>query len=311
MHQRESDSLSPARIRCRCCGSHSLRHLGTKTGRFVKSNFDFYACQRCSFQFVEPVTDFSIYNDAYYAGRGPDVSVDYEREYRNDFASPRALEFQDFAKIAKNHLGQCRPHNSVEWLDFGCGTGGLLRFLSSNARELVDPGTVLKVTGYDVGSYVPRLSGSGAFGIVDFEALNTMTSAFNVISCIEVLEHLPEPRPVLQLLSRLLKPGGLLILTTGNMQSPIAKFRGLSFGYRVPEIHVSFFNPALLESLYREVGLSPLHVKFRGTVQFRIAKKLRLHPVTRIFAPVAQLSPFVSIADFLYGTSAMACAIKQ
>jgi 2-polyprenyl-3-methyl-5-hydroxy-6-metoxy-1,4-benzoquinol methylase len=288
-----------------------LRHLGTKTGRFVKSNFDFYACQRCSFQFVEPVTDFTIYNDAYYAGRGPDVSVDYERERRDDFDSPRVLEFQDLLRIARNHLDRSPHHNSVEWLDFGCGTGGLLSFLSNNARELAGPDAVLNVTGYDVGSYVTRLSGSDAFQVVDLEALNSMTAWFDVISCIEVLEHLPEPRPVLQLLSRLLKPGGLLILTTGNMQSPIAKFRGLSFGYCVPEIHVSLFNPALLESLYREAGLSPLHVKFRGTVQFRIVKKLRLYAVTRIFAPLAQLSPFIAMADFLYGTSAMPCAVKQ
>jgi len=311
MGQSESDSLSPAKICCRCCGSRNLRHLGTKTGLFVKSNFDFYLCQGCSFQFVEPVTDFSSYNDAYYAGRGPDVSVDYEREYLNDFASPRMLEFQDLLRIARNHLDRSPHDNSVEWLDFGCGTGGFLRFLSSNPTELVRPSAVLKITGYDVGSYVTRLSGSDAFQVVDLDALNRMTSAFDVISCIEVLEHLPEPRPVLQLLSRLLKPGGLLILTTGNMQSPIAKFRGLSFGYRVPEIHVSFFNPALLESLYREAGLSPLHVKFRGTVRFRIAKKLRLHPVMQIFAPLALLSPFVAMADLLYGTSAMPCAVKQ
>lgn len=311
MARAETDPVSTGSVRCRCCGWHSVRHLGTKTGRFVKSNFDFYACQRCRFQFVEPVTDFSIYNDAYYAGRGPDVSVDYEREYGNDVDSSRMLEFQDLLRIAKNHLDRSPPHNLVEWLDFGCGTGGLLRFLSNNASELVGPSAVLKLTGYDVGSYVTRLSDSGAFGVVEFEALNKMTNAFNVISCIEVLEHLPEPRPTVQLLSRVLKPGGLLILTTGNMQSPMAKFRGLSFGYLVPEIHVSLFNPALLESLYRDAGLSPVHVKFRGAVQFRIAKKLRLHPVTRMFAPFTQLSPFVEMADFLYGTSAMPCAVKH
>lgn len=311
MTQSENEPSSAGQLHCRCCDSHDLRHIGTKTGRFVKSNFDFYLCHRCSFQFVEPVTDFSIYNDAYYAGRGPDVSVDYEREYRNDFDSPRLLEFQDLLRIAKNHLDRSQSHNSVEWLDFGCGTGGLLTFLSSNPRELVGPGGVLKVTGYDVGSYVRRLSGSGEFEVVELEALNKMTNAFDIISCIEVLEHLPEPRPVLQLLSRLLKQGGLLILTTGNMQSPIAKFRGLSFGYRVPEVHVSLFNPALLESLYREAGLSPVHVKFRGTVQFRIAKKLRLNPVTRVFGPLARLSPLVEMADFLYGTSAMPCAVKR
>src|SRR5438477_468476 len=167
MTRTETDPFSAAKLRCRCCGWHKLHHAGTKQGRFVKSNFDFYVCQRCRFQFVEPVTDFSIYNDAYYAGHGPDISVDYESEYRNDFDSPRVLEFQDLLRIAKNHLDRSSQHNSVEWLDFGCGTGGLLRFLSHNARELVGPSAVLKVSGYDVGSYVTRLSGSDAFGVVE------------------------------------------------------------------------------------------------------------------------------------------------
>jgi SAM-dependent methyltransferase len=298
------------KLRCRCCGWHELRHLGTKTGQFVKSNFDFYACSRCSFEFVEPVTDFSIYNDAYYAGCGPDASVDYADEYRNDSRSPRVHEFEDLLRIAKDHVRQTAPYHLITWLDFGCGTGGLLKFLSNHARQLVGSHGTLKLTGHDIGSYVTRLSQSDEFELVDAKALNNMTNWFDIISCIEVLEHLPEPRSVLQLLSRLLKPGGLLILTTGNMQSPIARFRGLNFGYCVPEIHVSLFNPRLLQSLYREVGLSPTRVKFRGTVKFRIIKKLRLNPVARMLTPFARLPPVVAIADFLYGTSAMPCAVK-
>jgi 2-polyprenyl-3-methyl-5-hydroxy-6-metoxy-1,4-benzoquinol methylase len=60
---------------------------------------------------------------------------------------------------------------------------------------------------------------------------------------IEVIEHLPDPSAAIALISRLLKPGGLLLLTTGNLDSPVARRQGIHYRYCAPEIHVSLFNP--------------------------------------------------------------------
>jgi SAM-dependent methyltransferase len=128
---------------------------------------------------------------------------------------------------------------------------------------------------------------------------------------IEVLEHLPSPLEPLQLVSRLLKPGGLLLLTTGNLDSPVARRQGIHYRYCAPEIHVSLFNPRCLAQLYRRVGLQPYPVLYHGAVQFKVLKTLRHRRTQRALAALAlRFPPFVRLVDHLYGVSAMPCAVK-
>ena len=49
--------------------------------------------------------------------------------------------------------------------------------------------------------------------VSDITAIPVPDSSFDVILCSEVLEHLPEPAHALDEFARLLKPGGVVILT--------------------------------------------------------------------------------------------------
>jgi SAM-dependent methyltransferase len=129
---------------------------------------------------------------------------------------------------------------------------------------------------------------------------------------IEVIEHLPQPAAALRLVARLLKPGGLLLLTTGNLDNPIARRQGIHYRYCAPEIHVSLFNPRCLARLYRSVGLEPYPARYRGAVQFKVIKSLRHRRLLRAIARFAlQFPPVVRVVDWLYGVSAMPCAVKR
>jgi SAM-dependent methyltransferase len=301
---------SSSSLICRCCGSENVTRRGEKRGRFIARDFRFYVCEECSFQFVEPITDFAIYDDAYYAGKGPDPSVDYEQEFQDYAASPRVFEFQDLFALAKDHLRklpQVAPETAA-WLDFGCGAGGLLKYTRDRAGDLVGRDCGIRLVGHDVGSYAGRLRAEG-FEVLDLEELKSAGSEFDIVSCIEVLEHLPSPRPVIELLARLLKPSGLLLLTTGNMHCPLAKLQGLQFSYCVPEIHVSLSNPGLLAALYRQAGLKPVYMKYDGVIRFRILKSLT-HGTARRLSALAHFPLIIRLADLAYGTSAMPCAVK-
>jgi 2-polyprenyl-3-methyl-5-hydroxy-6-metoxy-1,4-benzoquinol methylase len=308
-------------IPCPACGSLRTRARGRKIGAFIRQPFEFHQCDDCGLMFVRPFSGFEIYNDEYYRGHGPDPYVDYETEYRDWRASDRGLEFDDMARIARAFL---RRHDRVEakaapavsppsrdlrWLDFGCGAGAFLKYLRGCGSLA---GRRLDLTGHDVGSYANLLKTKDGFRILNWNELDQEpTATFDVISMIEVIEHLPAPIAPLALVARLLKPGGLLLLTTGNLDCPVARRQGINYRYCAPEIHVSLFNPACLATLYRRVGLEPLQVQYHGAVKFKVVKSLRHHPVLRALA-FAGLSfpPVVRAIDALYGVSAMPCAVK-
>ncbi len=197
----------------------------------------------------------------------------------------------------------------LRWLDFGCGAGAFLKYLRERGHLAGRP---LELTGHDVGSYAELLRTQDGFRILDLETLAAEPGAsFDVVSMIEVIEHLPDPRAPLQLISRLLRPGGLLLLTTGNLDSPVARRQGIHYRYCAPEIHVSLFNPRCLSQLYRRAGLEPWSVRYQGAVRFKVLKTLRHHSLLRTLAATALTVPaVVRLIDWLYGVSAMPCAVK-
>jgi len=314
---------------CRACGSPRVGLRGKKRGEFLRREFEFYRCDDCGFMAVEPFSGYEIYNDAYYRGHGPDPYVDYETEYNDWRRSDRGLEFEDLFRIAGERLkdqGAKRPKDRqpeahplvpsspgplvpFRWLDFGCGAGAFLKYLRERGSIA---GRSLELTGHDVGSYADLLRERDGFRILDLDALaREPDGAYDIISMIEVIEHLPEPRAPLELVARLLKPGGLLLLTTGNLESPIARRQGIHYRYCAPEIHVSLFNPRCLAQLYRHVGLEPYQVRYRGAVKFKVVKSLRHHRALRAVAHLALALPgALGAVDALYGVSAMPCAIK-
>jgi SAM-dependent methyltransferase len=167
------------------------------------------------------------------------------------------------------------------------------------------------VHGSDVGSYAQRLSEVDGFVIHSPDDLRRLPDAqFDIISAIEVVEHLEYPAPVIALLARLLRPGGLLLLTTGNFASPLARLQGLRFRYCLPEIHVSLFTPRTLEYLYRTHGLSPVRVRYRAALTFKILKTAGSPARRRILSAALKIPGFARLADLVYGVSAMPCAVK-
>jgi SAM-dependent methyltransferase len=106
--------------------------------------------------------------------------------------------------------------------------------------------------------------------------LEGASGGFDVVTAIEVLEHLVDPLTELAQIRRLLKAGGLFLYTTGNA-APHSDHLD-RWPYVIPEIHVSFFEPRTLELALRKSGFA---ADFRGflpgfedVIRFKILKNL-------------------------------------
>ena len=250
---------------CPICQS-ATEPVGEKFGEWSKKTFFVKRCPNCAFNYVSnPSTDFAhIYGDDYYAGRGADPLVDYVFEMEHRDTTIRRYEWRGIVDAA----GRSKPlDDSMRWLDYGCGTGGLVSYLKEN--------TAVDGVGFEEGWSVPRLR-ELKVPVLDRDEMEAQAGSFDVVSAIEVIEHVPDPVPELKRMARLLRPGSLLFLTTGN-SAPHAKDM-LNWPYLIPEIHVSLFEPRTLAIALERAGLVPEFPGFgpgwTDIVRFKALKNL-------------------------------------
>jgi SAM-dependent methyltransferase len=229
-------------IPCKLCGSATVL-LGVKKGRVMSGrDFHLYRCLSCQFAFVsDPWTDYaSIYSENYYRGLGADPYIDYIYESQHPGTTIRTYEWRG---ILANIRGLTNVGPATRWLDFGCGQGGLLTYCASRAEA--------DYCGFEegwLGAEASRLR----FPVIRHSELLAQHEPFDIITAIEVFEHIESPLPVFALLRRLLKPGGLLFYTTGN---PVPHWnRFLDWEYVYPEIHVSYFSPVAMDRVLTQSG---------------------------------------------------------
>lgn len=144
-------------------------------------------------------------------------------------------------------------------LDIACGTGYGMRILSSTARIVigVDRDIVAARSARDAGPVV----------VANGSALPFRTSAFDVVTSFETLEHLEERAPFLAELTRVLVPRGQLVLSTPN-----ARYTRPVNGRPRNPFHVFEYTP---EELAAEVKRSFVDVEMKGQ---QISDRFKISP---------------------------------
>lgn len=197
----------------------------------------------------------SFYTDSYYSGSS---SFSYIDERKQEKAA---------GYVWNARLDTIRKYvTSGNFLDVGCSFGG---FLSCAEKKGFIP------YGIELSEYSGKYAGE-RFGknihIGTLESNSFSKSFFSVITMVELIEHLEDPAAALKKCYDLLKPGGMLLIQTADMNGRQAIDAGPEYHYFLPG-HLSYFTAESLEKTAREAGFS--RCKFFRPVDFGLLPKLR------------------------------------
>ena len=146
-------------------------------------------------------------------------------------------------------------------LDVGCGGGILSESMAAMGAE---------VTGIDMGEApleVARLHLLESGLEVDYQRIpaealaDSAPGSFDVVTCMEMLEHVPDPSSVIRACHTLVKPGGHVFFSTINRNPKAYLFAIVGAEYvlkllpRGTHDYAKFLRPSELATWAREVGL--------------------------------------------------------
>jgi 2-polyprenyl-6-hydroxyphenyl methylase/3-demethylubiquinone-9 3-methyltransferase len=197
----------------------------------------------------------------------------------------RHSEFRPLHEInplRANFIDELSPVAGRRLVDVGCG-GGIL------AEAMAQRGA--RVTGIDMGEAplaVARIHQLESGVEVDYrhstaEALAAeQPGSFDIVCCLEMLEHVPDPASVVAACAELARPGGHLYFSTINRNPKAFAFAIVGAEYILKLLpagtheYRKFIRPSELAGWLRDAGL--VLREMTGLTYNPLSKRYRLHP---------------------------------
>lgn len=204
---------------------------------FVKNGYNILRCKECGTMFVSAALDDDALSEIY-------SSADY---YELPISS--VLRIRKENKRRLRIIKKYKPRGLL--LDIGCARGLLL----DEAKEIgfetcgieLSPENV-KIcveNGHDVfkgylGDYLPMAPNGG----------------FDIITCLDVIEHVSDPLAFMLMATSMLKKDGVMVVTTPNYSGVVARILKSRDPYMTPPEHLNYFTSKGMCSLFHESNLT-------------------------------------------------------
>jgi SAM-dependent methyltransferase len=226
---------------CSLCGATESERVlsGEDLRRGVPGRFDVVRCSACSFAYVSPRPSRAAIRAFYPSGyachaRPPAPAV--ERWYYRAF---RELPLPPGARV----------------LDVGCGGGRYLDHL--RRRGFAAEGTEVDV------ALAEQLRREHGFVVHagELEELPLEEGGYDAVTLWWVLEHTHDPVRTLRAAARLLRPGGLAVVSVQNFDSLGRRVFGRYWQHLDLPGHLQHFDPRSLERALREASFDAVRIR--------------------------------------------------
>lgn len=232
--------------RCPACDSGAGVEVGRKNGIMM------IRCRSCATLYA---ANFSA----------TALSEDYDSYYdEHNLAVPDFVHRQLQEIIAQ--FSPFRQHNRL--LDVGCGSGVLLEAARAAGWE---------AEGLEVSLPAVEHVREMGFKVFHGELSEARYPAahFDVVTASEILEHVPDPRPLVAEAARILRPGGLFWATTPHSRGASARVLGTKWSVVSPPEHLHLFSRRGMRYLLSTAGFSHPRILTHGVNPFEILNAVR------------------------------------
>ena len=247
---------------CPACGADASEP------RFEKYRCRFVECSRCATLYMSPRPTPEVMDD-YYRN-----SENYAIWREHIFPRSEALRRDRICRPNLDHLiERCRRADLEQpsLVEIGPGFGTFAE-LASRSRFFGEVSVVERTPSM---AEACRSKGVTVFESSLEELGATHEAMADVAVCFEVIEHVFQPDRFLASLRRLLRPGGLLVLTCPNGQG----FDTAMLGAASPSVdteHVNLFNPNSARVLLERCGFTDVETATPGRLDVEIVRRAEL-----------------------------------
>jgi len=273
-HNRSDNSMDW--VPCALCGG-SITKTHVKLQRLAM-------CVDCGLLYVNPRPSFdrviSQYNQNYFLCNRP-VNGGYEN-YLADKNDIESTFDRRLAYLAKKLPISFSDQKTV--LDVGCASG----FFLNSAKKIG-----WQAEGLETCSEMAReaVKQGHSVTITNLENAKLEAGKYDMVTLWDVIEHLADPLEAVTKIRGLLKPAGLLTITTPDAGSILARvLRSNWLGFRSLDEHLYFFTRQTITALLIKSGYQVLDISYTGKYLSisRITARLRYY--TRIGAKLLKFT---------------------
>jgi len=229
---------------CLLCGEQkAIRFL------YYKNSYSIVKCESCSLVYTNEIPSQSELNNIY-SKEFFNVGSKFEERSSSAGHINAAKRVQQLLKLTNI--------KQKKWLDVGCATGDYM----IAAKPFVD-----EIHGIEISKYAASLAkmrGLHNITVGDFLLLEMKPEEFDLVSMWDIIEHVRDPVAALKQAMYVLRHGGYLAVTTGDIDSKIARLTGRFWHLMIPPKHLYFFSAETIGRMLMDVGFHLISIKYSG-----------------------------------------------
>lgn len=261
-------------IKCIVCGSNQWK----------KKYSTLSQCKHCGFVRAQDkyfkISPSKLYAKKYFEGD----------DYRDYGAEKNALQLNFYRRL--NDIREYKKRGKL--LEIGSAYGYFLEVAKKN----------FKTCGIDVNKDVTKVSkkNSGAKVFTGDFLKTSVGKDYDVICMFDVIEHLKNPQKFIEKIYKILKPGGILMIETGDIDGYLPKLQKDNWRLIKPPFHLQYFSKKTLSKLllrHNFIILKNKYTNFSRTVS-QTVYRLGVNPILiKILAPFGKNILTINTYDIL------------